>query len=1039
MRNEVELPNPDMSPEAEPYPANCKKVNSCELEGKLEEYKDIAYFVGSDSFYLLTEEACEKLGVAEDKLQELIDKDTNILISLSEADALDGLVKADLEAFIPFTKLKQYNRDKAWIKNAPNEAKKHKESYGSFAPREGFTYIYNEKKSFIEKCQFEAIDIAQKKGYIYDNGLLYSPRETEIKKLLKTYITAKANFLRDNTTSPTDQIVTLESEIKSLANFYANSNLSYHVEDAAKLAKLRKENELNSKVRSYKKLTDTIAELAFIGIATPELALSMDSKNIIGSLSDSDLTNTKEYGQNLIALYYGYESKEHEINTKIRTKLSELSRATNQYAIPPQAILDTEYETLKLIIKKKNKIKNHAQQAVASSKGTFFLVWDIDDYQSKPMQSLMQDNYPLREYLRAESAQSSETNIAQGLKYFSLIHLPQTKEDRNSGLYKSRQSPDEAFFRLLASDVKKIRILSSWFDEDGFFNADKVQEHFKNKNITIQSLNGDIENWRLTISKILYARKLKNRINPFNDSYQAQLVRLISKASRSEYLGKTLSIEHENTTTSNIAKISKINSNNGKSKYELGKFEAKTEFALRTGNISLFEATTGDKYFSLPQDDSINAQSTLDFAYRDSDGNKQICTYAIGALQAKFSCDAFGFAGVNLAVSQQLQLEDGSLSIPTLFKKEGNSGDERFSSDATSLKAEAKIGVELGCFILWHLPIHKNHEQQEWIPDYIVPSNVKMMTLIKAAVKVSVGKELQCPIYFSMKNKKLNVTVTIPVKLSQVEFTGEINGEALGAWVWMFQRILRKCNYHKVEIADDESFKQLSTLSRVMLYTTTNIGFFLAQKKDTWDKIVDLFDTDNAGNVAYAITYGNAPVLRAWIKSMNPEALGPLIKRLLATSENLKIKTEKSEFLILDSVEVRLLQQTALCKIFKWLSDNSSTSVIELRYTERQVEESFYLISDRIYPNIKQKKLLTFNENTDHIIKFLSKKTQFTDINNSDLYLQYKLESLHWQKNLDKITSRLYNETLKKEDTYNKQIKTELFRRSEIAKEYMGL
>ncbi|OAN17726.1 hypothetical protein A3K86_02055 [Photobacterium jeanii] len=1050
MINKIILPTADKSPEIEPFPIQDESIDSCEKCSNEKRFQDLIYIVGSKNFYLLTENACEKLNIAESKIEEAIqDNSKDIITSLSEADAIDGLIKADIEAFIPKSKKVQYENDKLWIKNARKEALKYKEKYNTFVPREGFTYVYNDKIRFIENCKSEAVTIARKKGYIYDSGTLYSPRETEIKKLLAKYFKVKKKFEIENYNSPKSQISTLQNEISSIADFYKKSNLTYNVKDAATIAERRRKNELEVKIKSYKKLVDIIEKLAFVGIATPELALGIEcnikddflkelasdtsinfkTKKITEQSKHSEMTAT-EYGQEILSIYYHYEKQEQIITKSIRDKLKSLSNATNHYAIPPQFILEEEYTILKNILLKKDKFKDYAHKAIALCKGTFFLVWDISDYKSKPMESLMLDRYPLREYLRVENAQSSNSNIADGLRHISLIHLPQSAEDRKSSIYKSRKSSDEAFFKLLSYEVVKVPIKSSWFCSKGLFLTEKLEKHLKNKNIIVNALNGDITTWKETIQRILYSQTLSNRINPFNDSYQAQLIRLISKRDYSAFVDKALTIDHQNTHRTYSGYVSKTKGSDGSKKYELGKFEMKTEFALRTGNISLVEAITGEKFICLPNNENIDTTQLIEFPYIDSNNNKKYFEYCIGAIQAKFSFDAFGFAGVNLAVSKQLELSKDGLSIPSLYEIDNKGG---ISSEAASLKAEAKIGAEMACYVLWHLPTTSTNDNVEAIPDYIVPSNIKAMTLIRAAIKCTIGYEAKCPIYFSMKKKKLYVSVTIPVKYSQVEIYGEVNGEALGAWVWMFQRILRKSNYHRLDIADEDSFKRLSILSQLMIYTTTNIGFYLAQKKDTLDKILDIFDFKKSGNTAYAIAFGRDDILSKWIVNMVPEALGPLINTLIQESYEINVKLSDDKTIPFNKHEVQALQQIALCKVVNFLYINAKESQIELKTTERQLEEAFYLMAPRVYPNIKEKRLLTYNIELEKIWSYLSKEVSTPKIKQREV-LEMLIRKNNWKTKLNYITSRLHLDILANQERYEDVIKKHLDRTSELAR-----
>jgi hypothetical protein len=207
--------------------------------------------------------------------------------------------------------------------------------------------------------------------------------------------------------------------------------------------------------------------------------------------------------------------------------------------------------------------------------------------------------------------------------------------------------------------------------------------------------------------------------------------------------------------------------------------------------------------------------------------------------------------------------------------------------------------------------------------------------LVKGSVKAQVGTELKLPIRFFMKNDKLNIGLTIGTG-TKVELEGEIQPEALGAWIWQFQQILRKCHYHKIAIANTEDFKQLSAMSKAMMAAQLNIGLFLAEGKDKFDRMMDILGSSKSAVVAYSIVFGKQNVLETWVKGMAPEALGPLLWTLTQEPDEAQISDiDELELSVRHSYAV---QKIALALILDWI--DKWPGEMGLTASQRQFEES---------------------------------------------------------------------------------------------------
>jgi hypothetical protein len=139
-----------------------------------------------------------------------------------------------------------------------------------------------------------------------------------------------------------------------------------------------------------------------------------------------------------------------------------------------------------------------------------------------------------------------------------------------------------------------------------------------------------------------------------------------------------------------------------------------------------------------------------------------------------------------------------------------------------------------------------------------------------------------------------------------------------------------------IAIANSEDFKQLSAMSKAMMAAQLNIGLFLAEGKDKFDRMMDILGSSKSAVVAYSIVFGKQNVLETWVKGMAPEALGPLLWTLTQ---------EPNEALVLDNGRLNLdarhsyaVQKFALALILDWIDKYPSN--MGLKASQRQFEEA---------------------------------------------------------------------------------------------------
>ncbi|RJX66541.1 hypothetical protein DZ860_19865 [Vibrio sinensis] len=998
----ITLPNTDVTPTTDAFPLTpTLPIAVCKPEKQPKKYKDIAYLMDGDYFYLLTEDACDFLDSAEEQLQTLIaskGKD-NLMLILSQAGIIDGLLSADPSNFLSAQDKLEYEKEKQWIQDQDKHRIAYFDSQGvmsSFAVQgwhDEFASHTRKAEQYLEKgCK-----AAQKQGYVWDNGALYSPKEVKIKKYIAQYKRAREAFAEERDKTPQIQIENLEQRIVETKTFIESLPKGYDVHKAAELALSKSELSLAKKSPMLEKLTDAIENLALAGIATPEYALA--------EVSGED-------GHDLLADYHRYMIDSDKFEKSLQERLSALDNATNHYAIPHKDILSEEYEALKSLRSKAKQLHQQAQIAIAKMANPCFLLWNPSDYKAKPSDRLFTNQFPLREYLRGAPNPQGRGGQFEQFRYFSLPHLAQPKVDGT--ITKPDWSPtlknDTAYYAAMRQYVDRIPIEGRWFDERGLFIYDEFKQSLIKNNIQIETLGEDYtqgKEWQATLEQVLYSDALRKKIDPFDHSLQGQFFRFV-----------TLNVNGGSEISTKLqVKSDLLASDSNFEGSSEQKIEAKAEVVLARGEINLVQAMNNRKYLYYPSASEVMPNRELDIKYKD-EGEQKITQFCFGALQNRISIKAYGFAGANLALGASVKYGSNGLEFSDVYQRENHLGNEVLTTELVELKAEAQLGVELACYIDWHLPRGKHA-----IPDYLIDDQSQPMTLAKMAAKSEVAVELNLPFYFRLADKKILIGMEIGSVGAKFVVEGEINPDGLSAWVWQFQRLLRQCNYKRIEIADSETFNTMSMLSRSMLYSQMQVGLFLAEGKDTLDNILRVFDTERAGLVAYTLYQGDETFLQDWVRLMHPEALGPLIGTLLREPEETEILTESGQIENYSKEKTLAIQQISLANILRWLATDPAKTIIH-----RLVEEAFARTEPNKTSEYKEGRLLEFKAVKEKIELFL---TQEVILNIDDELLDDRWRSLiKAQQHLGIISFPLYAEVSEQE--YEFRMKLEDHKRNKM-------
>lgn len=964
---------------------NQKPMVICQKSKKIKKYKDIAYFVGSKNFYLLTEDACDFLDHAEKTLQERFkdqqDK-TDIMSALARADLLDGVLHADIENFIKDKDDYQKRKDRLDMLQKENGTKT------TTGEVKWHYYEITAIEKSIQHSLNEAKENAISQGYTIDHGELYSPRETKIQKCVEKYKKAKSLFIKNADKTPLEQIKELESTIQLLhqlkvsifSSIIDRKMITIRLNDYEK-----KLSELNTQEQN---LNQAIADLALVGIATPEYALA----------------NSTQGGHGTLAKYHEYLIDAENFEASLHERLEAMMVATNNEAIPSTHFFKEDHEYIKKLRLQAKQLQQQALESTSKMDPPCDLLWDINDYKPKEISRIYTDRFPLREYLRATPIPDEQNKGLNKLRYFSLndLAIPMHIQPHN---YTATRASDVSFYDAMKQYADKLTIEQNWFTDVGFFSYEEFCHSLKEKNIQIESLGEDFSkgnDWSEMMGEILYSNTIKQRIDPFDDSKQGQFFRFI-----------TQDFMHVESKSFNLL-APKITHKPGKKQTKLSVLEYSSRLSLSSCEINLIDKITGKPYLSFPSDTETKQYQQTVWNVRYLDNNEiKIIPFCFGALQNRLTIKCYGFAGIVATIGGNFTYSPSKGLEPSLpYKNESINGDDHKSTDKI-LKIEAKVGVEVASSIYWYPPKEDKSQGIEGIPKFLIDSygdNVDCLEMAKAAGKaeyILLEKEI-LPISFRMKDKKLMVRLAIRHP-SGLQFVVEtlINHDVLGIWVWQFQRLLRECNYHYIGIADNEAFKTLSIMSRVMLFGQIEAGLFLARRKDTLDKIMRFFDRKHAGVVAHAICYSdNEEYLSEWICLLPPEGLGPLFEVLLCEPKSTKILIKKKE-VTYDAHQTLIMQKIALARIMKYLCYYKNLTTMR-----RLMEEALCRTDpDNIEP-YQEGRWLEFVKNTERIDNLLNRKVKLL-IEYDELIRQYNIYFSNGDNNiplnhLDRLTNPLY-------------------------------
>lgn len=934
----------------EPTPADsfAKAAHPCQAK----EFKDIFYVSGSNCFWLVPEKAFKKIKHAVTIFETKVLKASNKLAALSLQDIqLDSLmVSPSVSHFFTPEQQAEWQQLEAKVRAFNDDPTSYR------APID-FARAVNENELLaarMQKLKEQAIKQAKEQKYEVDAaGRFYDPRQVKIRSLLAQYKKARSAFVE--TSPPASQIEALRRELQQIQTLMQEHSMSLAWPAPSYFEEKRQ--RLENMEKSVQEFLQVIEQLAALGIAVPEWALTGQSGCVDGAScyanwfayldekakAEAELKRTIEAF--LMALGSGYATTKNEQAPK-----------------PPRQVFKPALAAIEQAEQQAVAIEKLARQAASRLVPPRILAWG-GEYELRPMDALTKGDYPLREICSAALS-------AERFCYFSLWQLPVEQTERSGDLLKLDQDP--VLLALLAQDgIVRLPLEPGWFiKESGALRFDKVEETLAQRGWQVDSLLTHRSRFEKHLSTMLLRLDKESPTGLLDESPQAQLMRLMSYSTWSGKLSSQAGVEHEklflqmgdtkvksSATTLNASRplTGGGGKQSGLNQRSVASVSVDAEYYPLRGEIDLFRV-------KLPQ-----APSELTIKVKGQRSGK-LYDFNLGAWSLLLHAKAWGKAGAMMAAGREISLSHtlGGVSL---------SGKDWVSKVEQKGKFEGEVGIEVGASVsgalLWR-PSRLSCQQLDISGEGKLPLQLcKATTGLKASLK----KSFESPIVLSWRGKWLRLGIRAGCfggaasANAYLEF--ELDWQGAGYVVALFQQLLRDCQYERVDLfADDESYQRLSRASQLALVLGLELGQVVATGKDFVDRVYgQLNQSTNAGLIAWTLSGHRLPrsdnpsvnvaaispgearelevKLQEWVDQLLPEALGSLLETMIARPSKLSMDRLNVR---LDEKQVHALQQITIARLLGWLNQRDYSALQRNRHklTEAVVRMHSLEVHDKI-------------------------------------------------------------------------------------------
>lgn len=477
-----------------------------------------------------------------------------------------------------------------------------------------------------------AIAAAQAKGFSYENGTVFAPEAIEARARVQNYLEKRKALIEADGIKPVprEEIAKLLETDKKKRDELQTCMRTCEGDTYAYIA--WKNSEAPS--FAYHEYTDAIIKVAEYGIALPEYAL----------ISGGDITS----GVEQFKLYLDTETRQSDINKRLREKYKNWIEATGQNAQAPAGLVEAErleWDRLQVV---KQGLHEKAKQKVAADKIRRHLLWEPEQFEPQPIDRLVKDGFPLREV---------STVGANGapLKWFSLLNIKEVPKLVAEDLKKSadklkeslkkvenipkngdggaaKNSAQKTFAQWLESQGA-LRIgdqVGDWFDANGWFSIEKFYSFLGSKGYKVTELEdaGARQEWGEHLKQVVFKKSVRGEVRLFDKSPQAQFVRCLAPPQKRLH---------------------------GEVKTEGPSYSAAEGFQASASASLSFDLARGEvELLKVDMPTRANAKDvTVDYYL---EGNPQVQVMNLGRMSFHFGARAWGYAGASLMLAGSIEL-----------------------------------------------------------------------------------------------------------------------------------------------------------------------------------------------------------------------------------------------------------------------------------------------------------------------------------------------------------------------------------------------
>ncbi|WP_448680968.1 hypothetical protein [Pseudomonas nicosulfuronedens] len=788
-----------------------------------------------------------------------------------------------------------------------------------------------------------AVHNAEKQGYTYRDGRLYSAQAEAARKAVEAYNKARSSVL--------EEFDTLGDVLDKIAKLLQETKVRY--EEATRCAAGYRECRgaligvllWKDGYKKYFSYVEAILEAANYGLALPEYAL-------IGGYPEGIAGGIQRFKE-----YVTLAARQKNIEEELRRKYREWVDATGSNVPPPAGLLDAERQAWRELDAKLQALHQQAVDSVAQSQPRRHLLWHPEDFAPDPVERVVKTSFPLREV--------SLPGTPNGpLIHFSLDMLEGLKQIPASSTGMAAQDHATSRFHdwLTREGALRIDAQGEWFDPQGWFDAEAFHRYLKEHRYQVKSLADAAARkaWDDRLLQILFKKDVQ-RLRLFDASPSAQLVRCLTPPQEDIHL----SLKAEGPSLSNTGVGASV-----KLAFDINLARGEIEI----GRIDLPERGKAKKFEVPYQLQGDPTQRSLDLGY----------------FSMHLSARAWGFAGASLLIAGEVELRPGNLRLganldpieratrdpntrsaadnletnPVLGGAAANAQIENGAKAGFNLFAGVQAGILTTGALNWappntlqtacripgtNVPVAVSRSADA-LPDECWVSLARLEASFAGAVGGGGKGEVNLSVSGGCLILRLNAALIAgPGVEGSLSFA--VGYQGVADLLNIVRRELHHNQQRPIKWVSDDAMAFLSRLNMAaalgidlgMAYLLNFANVHINTNLAIVDFVMSvgdaLFDGGRGGLIAHSIlNYENQAELEGWFVECIPQGLGPLLKALISKPKEFDDPEQPSQKI--SPERSHLYQQQAIERILGWILANANNDSAQLLLAQKQFDEA---------------------------------------------------------------------------------------------------